>query len=531
MSIVLLAVSLVIIMCILSQKFTFKLGIPALIAFMFVGVLFGSDGIVGLNYDNFASAETICSVGLIFIMFDGGFNTNWAVARKYVAKAAVLSTIGVLLTGLIATAILYYVFHLSLTESFLISSVLASTDAASVFSILKANNLDLRNGTSSILEVESGSNDPMAYLLTITAIGIMLNGKPGNIFLTIFLQITLGFLLGLIFAKVSKYFLSRKSLLDDSLDFIFVIAIVLMCYALTDLIGGNAYLSVYILGIRLGNARIASKRIIAVFLDQVTLYVQMLIFFIIGLLSTPSSMPASIPLSLAVFFTIVFVARPLMTMILLLPMKCSLKQCLLIAWAGLKGASSIVFAIVAVSSGISLSFDIFHVVFLVSLISVLLQGTLLPAVCAGLDMIDEQPDIYKTFKDFSDTVDFQFANLHIAPGSKWIGKRIKDLDIPNGLQIIMIHRDGRSLAARGKTVIQVDDDLIVNTYSYYPSRNEYVEEIEIKDDHPWADRTLKELQIPENQLVIMDIRGEEKIIPNGDTTVRKGDVLLVFHGE
>ena len=530
MSTILLGVSLVILLCILSQRFSYKLGIPALIFFMFVGMLFGSDGPVGIEYNNFASAEMICSIGLIFIMFDGGFNTNWEVAKKTAGKAALLSTAGVFLTDIIATAILHYVFHLSWQESFLISSVLASTDAASVFAILKANNLDLKDGTSSILEVESGSNDPMAYLLTITAIGFMQGSGPGNIVLTIILQIALGFLMGFLFSAISQFIMSRKDIITDSLDIMFVVAIMLLCYAVTDKIGGNAYLSVYLLGIFLGNSRINTKKAITVFLDEITNNVQILIFFIIGLLTTPSEMPSSILRSFHVALTLSFIARPLMTVILLMPLKCSFRQCMLISWAGLKGASSIVFAIVAVSSGISLSMDLFHVVFLVSLFTILVQGTLLPTVSRKLNMIDENPDIFKTFNDYDDTVDFQFTRLHIPEGSEWAGKKVKELGIPKGLQVIMIRRDGKSIAARGKSVIKAGDDVIMNTASYTPAKNEYVRQVYIYKNHEWVNRTVEDLHMPDNQLIIMDIRGDEKIIPNGDTVIREGDTLLIFNG-
>ena len=352
---IVLVVSLVILLCVITEKFSYKIGVPALIFFMFIGMLFGSDGLMKIEYENFKQAEMICSIALIFIMFNGGFNTNWKHARPYVGKAIMLSSVGVFLTAMITMVCCHYLLKLSFQESFLLSAVLASTDAASVFSILKSNNLDLKDGTSSILEVESGSNDPMAYLLTITAISIMSSGKMGNLFLTITAQLVVG------------YTLSKKNIIADGLDVIFILAAVMLCYGVSDRLGGNAYLSVYLMGLLLGNTRMNSKRPIIAFFNELTSLLQILIFFIIGLLSFPHSMPKTMPLAFAVVAILTFVARPLMTIVLLMPLKCSLRQCLLIAWAGLRGASSIVFAIVAVSSGIHLSFDIFHVVFLVSL--------------------------------------------------------------------------------------------------------------------------------------------------------------------
>ena len=532
-STVILGVSLVILLCVISEKFSYKLGVPALIFFMFVGMLFGVDGLFGIEYSDFVSAEVICSVGLIFIMFDGGFNCNWSTAKKTVKQAVTLSTLGVLLTAIIATVCLRYLLQISYGEAFVIASVLASTDAASVFAILKSNNLDLKDGTSSILEVESGSNDPMAYLLTITAIGIMQTGQInfGNILITIFVQLFVGFSMGLIFSRIANYILKKRNVVQDGLEIVFVIGMILLCYGVCDKLHGNAYLSVYLLGLYLGNSRMNAKRTIASFFNDLTSLLQIVIFFIIGLLSTPSTMPQSFVFSIVVVFVLTFIARPLMTLILLLPQHCSFRQCMLISWAGLRGASSIVFAIVAVSSGISLGFDLFHVVFLVSLFSISIQGALLPTASKTLKMIDENPNIYKTFNELDESVDFQFARVHMNEDNPWVSKRIKDIDIPFGSQVVMIKRDGKSIAARGKSVIEAGDNLIINIPAYYPSDKESVEEIRIGKNHPYVDRTVEDLRIPDNQLIIMVIRDEQKIFPNGDTIVREGDILLIYKGE
>ena len=528
---IVLVVSLVILLCVITEKFSYKIGVPALIFFMFIGMLFGSDGLMKIEYENFKQAEMICSIALIFIMFNGGFNTNWKHARPYVGKAIMLSSVGVFLTAMITMVCCHYLLKLSFQESFLLSAVLASTDAASVFSILKSNNHDLKDGTSSILEVESGSNDPMAYLLTITAISIMSSGKMGNLFLTITAQLVVGLGMGLAFAYISKYTLSKKNIIADGLDVIFILAAVMLCYGVSDRLGGNAYLSVYLMGLLLGNTRMNSKRPIIAFFNELTSLLQILIFFIIGLLSFPHSMPKTMPLAFAVVAILTFVARPLMTIVLLMPLKCSLRQCLLIAWAGLRGASSIVFAIVAVSSGIHLSFDIFHVVFLVSLFSIAIQGALLPTMSKKLNMIEKNANIMKTFNDYEESIDFQFAKLHIEKDNEWVGKRIDKIDVPLGSQAIMIRRNGKSLAARGKSLIKANDDLILNVPAYYPSGTEEVSEVSVYKGHKWANKTVAELNLPVSQLIIMVIRNGKKFIPNGDTLIKEDDVLLIFNGE
>ena len=528
---ILLSVSLIILLCVISERLSDKLGVPALIFFMFVGMLCGSDGIFRYEYDDFALAELICSIGLVFIMFDGGFNTKWKTAKKTIGKAVSLSTFGVLLTALVTTVCCHLFMKLSLQESFLIASVLASTDAASVFAILKANNLDLKDNTSPILEVESGSNDPMAYLLTITAIGIMKTGETGNLLLTIFVQLAVGFLMGLLFARLARYILRKRNIVIEGLDTIFVLSIAMLCYALTDKLQGNAYLSVYMLGLYMGNSKIKAKRSIIAFSNELTSLLQILIFFIIGLLSSPRSFPFSLGAALMVTFILTFISRPLMTIILLMPQKCSLRQCLLISWAGLRGASSIVFAIMAVSSGIDLSIDLFHVVFLVSLFSIAIQGALLPKVSVMLKMVDEHPDISKTFNDYEEDVDFQLAKFHIHDDDRWAGQMIKDIDFPFGSQAVMIKRGGRTLAARGSRVVEAGDDVILNVPHYHPNKNETVHEIVIDRDHPWAEKTVRDIHVPEDQLIIMIIRGVDRIIPSGHTVIQANDVLLMFKGE
>lgn len=197
MVVVILAVALVILLCVLAEKFSDKFGMPALILFMFIGMLFGSDGIFGIPFENFKMAENICSIALVFIMFYGGFNTKWEVAKSVAGRSVSLSTLGVVITAGVTTVLCRVFLNLSFMESFLIGAVLSSTDAASVFAILRKKKLNLKDGTASILEVESGSNDPVSYLLTIIAIGITTNGDSGNIFITIVMQIALGIVLQL----------------------------------------------------------------------------------------------------------------------------------------------------------------------------------------------------------------------------------------------------------------------------------------------------------------------------------------------
>ena len=300
MTVYILGIACAILLCVFAEKFSDKFGMPALISFMFVGMLFGSDGILKISFDNFELAENICAIALVFIMFYGGFNTKWSVAKPVAVKAITLSTLGVLMTAGITTVICRFIFGLALQESFLIGAVLSSTDAASVFAILRKKNLNLRDGAASVLEVESGSNDPVAYMLTMIAVSVMRSGKTESVAGLIFLQIVFGVLIGILMAQLSLFVMTKTRLISEGLDMIFMIAMVLMCFGVTSIINGNAYLSLYLFGIVIGNSRIRNKQMLIPFFDGVTSLSQILIFSLIGLLSFPSQMPHIVQLAIMI---------------------------------------------------------------------------------------------------------------------------------------------------------------------------------------------------------------------------------------
>lgn len=526
MNISILLVATVILLCVLVEKFSDKFGMPALIFFMFIGMLFGSDGILKIPFDDFKFAESVCSIALIFIMFYGGFNTKWQAAKSVAGKSILLSTLGVVITAGITTILCNYLLKMPIAESFLIGAVLSSTDAASVFAILRKHKLNLKDGTASILEVESGSNDPMSYLLTIIAVSVATTGGFGNVFGTIAIQLLMGVLVGIVFAKITLFILMKTNLVSDGLDTIFMIASVLLCYALTAFVGGNAYLSVYLFGIVIGNRRIRKKQEIIPFFDGVTSLAQILIFFLIGLLTFPHQMSEIIPTALAVVVFITVIARPVAVFLLLKPLRCHWNQCLLIAWAGLRGASSSVFAITAVAAGVSMKQDLFHIVFMVSLFSVAIQGTLLPNVAKKLAMVDDTADVRKTFNDYQEETAFQLMKLHIPQGHKWVNRLVRDVTMPTGSLALMIKRNGQSIITKGDTLIMAEDDIILSVPPYSPSGSEKLQERVIDKDDSWCNKAISELKISKNKLIAMIIRENQPIIPDGKTVILENDVVV-----
>ncbi len=338
MSSIILLVAAIILLCLSLNKISDKLGIPTLLAFIVLGMLFGTDGIIKIPFDNFQIAEQACSVSLIFIMFYGGFGTNWKQAKPAAVKAVLLSTLGVILTAAAVGVFCHFVLRFGFWESMLIGAVISSTDAASVFSILRSKRLNLKDNTASLLEVESGSNDPCSYMLTVIILAVMSGDFSGGALLwMIFSQVAFGILVGVLVAFASLWILRKTNHVTDGFDTIFVFSMALVAYAGASMIGGNGYLSTYMAGIILGNRPIHNKKSLVHFFDGITGLMQMLIFFLLGLLAFPSQLPAILPYALAIVLFLTFVARPISVFALLTPFGCSVRQQILVSWSGLRG--------------------------------------------------------------------------------------------------------------------------------------------------------------------------------------------------
>jgi len=518
----------IVLLCIMCSKFSNKIGIPSLFLFIALGLLFGSDGIMKIDFGNYAFAENVCSIALIFIMFYGGFGTRWKTAKPVAIKSITLSTLGVIATALCVGVFCHFVLKLDLLESLLIGSVISCTDAASVFSILRSKNLSLKYGTDSLLEVESGSNDPTAYMMTIVILSII-NGESssiGSILIMIVSQFFFAILFGVSIAFISLWILKKSPSISDEFCTLFMFGIILISYALPVIFGGNGYLSTYITGIIMGNKYIKQKKILVNFFDSLTNIMQMYIFFLLGLLAFPSQMLDIIPTALIIALFLTFIARPLVITLFLKPFKCSWKEIGVVSWAGLRGASSIVFSITATVNASNLNNDIFHIVFFIVLLSISIQGTLLPLVSKRLDMIDEKSDIRKTFTDYQEENDVQFIKLHIAENHAWCNMMLKDLTLPPQMLVVTIERNSKVIIPNGNTVIEKDDLIVLTALSFEDTHNMEMTEIEISSDDDWLDTAIKDLELPQNTLIVMIKRNGNAIVPNGDTIIQKGDIIV-----
>lgn len=462
MTVPLILCSLVLLICIFFSKALYKFGVPSLLIFLVIGMLFGSDGIVGIKFENYELVQQIGSIGLIFIMFYGGFSTNWKAAKPVATKSVLMSTLGVIITSLLTGVFCKFILKTSTLEGLLIGAVVGSTDAASVFSILRSRKLNLKNGLASLLEVESGSNDPMSYMLTITILSFMSNeAKKQSIFILICSQIIFGVLVGIVLAKIVSAILKKVNFEVEGMYPIFVMAIAVLSYSLSEWIGGNGYLSVYICGIIIGNSKIKHKRSLVSFFDGISWLMQIMLFFILGLLSFPSKMPDIIFPAVLISLFLIFIARPIATFGILTWFKVPLKEQIFISWVGLRGAASIVFAIFAVTHKAIIETDIFHIVFFIALFSVSIQGTLIPALAKKLDLVDDDMPVLKTFNDYKDDFNERLVEVRVTKENKCVNKAIVDLEIPDDILIVLIKRKNMIVHPRGSTVIEDGDVLVV----------------------------------------------------------------------
>lgn len=534
---ILIFCALILIVCILAHKLSDRIGVPVLIAFIGIGMMCGVDGILKIPFDNFAVSENMATIALIFIMFYGGFCTKWVTARKSALPAVLLSSAGVFITAVVTAVIVHFVVGTDWLFSFLIGSVLSSTDAASVFSILRSRQFNLKYNTSPLLEVESGSNDPAAYLMTVICIALLRQDNSLNVPWLLLKQLVFGLGFGVLIGFVTGWILQHFNFMSTGLSAVFVLAIALISYALPSVLDGNGFLSTYLAGIIIGNFDIQDKRTQVTFFDGITDLMQMMLFFLLGLLCTPSNLSNVLVPAAVVAFVITFLARPAAVFLLMRPLKAPNSQMLLVSWCGLRGAASIVFAIMAVNSvpPVGMEFDIFSMVFLVVLFSIIIQGSLLPWAARKLSMIDTENDVMKTFNDYSDSMPVRFIQFTMPEEYKWNGREVRNITLPPDTRLVLIQRTEKNklgidtvkdIVPRRSTVIKPGDRLTLSAQS--PVGTQDVELTE-RTAEKWHDgRTVGDIFGDRPELVVLIERGIRVIIPNSNTVVKAGDRLVLY---
>jgi cell volume regulation protein A len=384
-----LVASLLLLLSILAWKVSSRLGIPGLLLFLAIGMLAGSEGPGRIYFDNVEVAQSVGVLALVFILFAGGLQTEWSDIRPVFGAGLALSTIGVLVTALIVEVFALFALHASFYEGLLLGTIISATDAAAVFSVLAGRNIQLKGNLLALLELESGTNDPTAIFLTIGLIRFITDPHETiwDVLLLFVQQMGIGTIMGLLIGRASGWFLNHIDLDVEGLYRVFTIALVLLTYGLTALLGGSGFLAVYLVGLLLSSSTVQRVDRLSRFHDSLAWLMQIAMFLILGLLVFPSHLLPVMGVGLMITAVVVFLARPISVLIALLPVKISLQEKLFIGWVGLRGATPIVLATFPLLENVPRASDLFNLVFFVVLISVLLQGSTAPFVAKWLGVI------------------------------------------------------------------------------------------------------------------------------------------------
>ena len=460
--------SIILFVSIVAGKASSRFGAPMLLFFLLVGMAFGTDG-VGIEFDNFEAVQFVGMLSLSIILFSGGMDTSFDDVRPVLKEGVVLATIGVMLTALFTGSVIYFVgdllgLNIPFTVALLMAAVMSSTDSASVFSILRSKRIGLKQNLRPLLELESGSNDPMAYILTIMLVQVNMGGDSDlwGVGLTFLSQMGIGALAGYLLGRGATYVVNRINIGNKSLYSVLLLSVVFFIYSFTDLLGGNGYLAVYIAGIVMGNRKVSHKKTLATFLDGVTWLMQIVMFLMLGLLVNPHELTEIAWIGVIVGAAMIFITRPLAVWLSLLPLgsKLTSKARHYISWVGLRGAAPILFATYPKLAGLDPNNRIFNIVFFITIFSLVIQGTTVGSVAKVLGVADKSPD--KGFDiDLPDEVKAALTEVDIIEGGVRDGAQLRDVKLPEKTLVMMIRRGERYIVPNGSTVLHKGDKLLL----------------------------------------------------------------------
>ncbi len=464
LELLMLAGSLLLLTGILASKVSSRLGVPAMVLFLAVGMLAGSEGPGGIHFDDPRLVQSLGVFALAYILFAGGLDTSWRSVRPVVREALILSTAGVFLTAAIVGLFAHLALGFSWQEGMLLGAIVSSTDAAAVFSVLRSRNVNLRGNLKPLLELESGSNDPMAVFLTTGTVMLLTRPEMSPLLLLpmVVWQMAAGAALGFLLGKAALHLINTLRLEYEGLYSVLTLTMVPLIYALATLARANGFLAVYVAGILLGNSSFVQKRSLLRFHDGLAWLMQIAMFLALGLQVFPSRLVPVIGGGLATAAILIFVARPVSVFAGLSIRGTSLREKTLVAWVGLRGAVPIVLATFPLLAGIDKAELIFNTVFFIVLTSALLQGSSIPLAARWLGL--EAPPAATGPMEQVSGEQFATGHLHIvtiAPGSSLEGKQLVDLRLPQGVIIAYIKRNGDYVIPGGSTRIAIGDRLNV----------------------------------------------------------------------
>jgi len=463
----LIAVALLLLFSIFASKISDRFGVPVLLLFLALGMVAGSEGIGGVYFDDPIIAQNVSVIALVLILFSGGLQTKWNTVRPVMVESFSLATIGVLLTAVIVGLFAWQVLGLTLLEGLLLGSMMSSTDAAAVFSVLRSKGVSLKGDLKPLLELESGSNDPMAVLLTIGIIQLINQpeSSPVGLLLLFIQQLIIGGLLGYLMGRLVALVVNNIKLGYEGLYPVMSLAFVLLTYGIASLLNGSGFLAVYLMGIVMNHVDIIHKRSLQRFHDGFAWLMQIAMFLTLGLFIFPSRLIPTAGISLLIALVLIFIARPLGVFLTLIPSKKTVREKTFISWVGLRGAAPIILATFPMSAGLEQSELFFNVIFFIVLTSVLLQGTTLPLVARwlNLDEPDQVVTVYPIEYQPVAGMDSELTRLVIPPDSAVVNKAIVELHLPDKFLVTLIERDKQFTVPYGGTVLKADDTLLVLT--------------------------------------------------------------------
>ena len=454
---------------ILAGKAGSRFGVPALLLFLAVGMLFGSDGL-GIHFDNIKVAQIIGTVALSAILFSGGLDTKVSDIKPVLGPGIALATLGVLITAVATGVILYFLLDhrlgVSLMGALLLASTMSSTDSASVFSILRGRGLNLKHNLRPTLELESGANDPMAYVLVLTFISLVQQGGTphwGSAIVMLVVQLAVGAVAGWLFGKALVWVVNKINIDNAALYPILILAGSFFVFAATYYMRGNSYLAVYIAGLVVGNSKFVHRRSTRNFFDGITWLAQLSMFLTLGLLVNPSELKEVLVPGLVISFVMIFVTRPLSVFLSLAPFrKYTLRDRLFVSWVGLRGAVPIIFAITCRAAGLPNSDVMFNIVFLCTLVSLVVQGTTLPLMARWLGVSEPPEESSRASStdfdiDFPEEIKSSSSEIEITENMLSAGAHLMDLRLPEKTLAIMVKR-GENLLHPGDRLMVLSDN-------------------------------------------------------------------------
>lgn len=467
---ILLIASVILFFSILASKAGYRFGLPSLLLFLGVGMLFGSDGL-GIEFSSPKITQFIGMLALSIILFSGGMDTKVAEIKPVASPGVVLATFGVLATTFITGSFIYLLFdvltdRISLTypEALLLAAVMSSTDSASVFSILRSKGVYLKERLRPTLELESGSNDPMAYMLTLILIDVIAEGgmNIAQAGLSLVIQLAVGAVMGYLLGRASVWIINKINIDNESLYPILLLSTAFFTFTATTLCKGNGYLAVYLAGLVVGNAKIVHKKSMGTFFEGFTWLWQIVMFLTLGLLVNPHEMLPVTGVGILVGVFMILVARPISVFLSLIPFKhFSFKGKCYISWVGLRGAVPIIFATYPLIADIPHARMFFNIVFFITILSLIIQGTTVTAAAKWFDMVDEPERKDEFGIELPEEIKSAMSEIDITPAVLSHGNKLMQLTLPNHTLAVMVKREGRYFIPKGNTELKENDKLLI----------------------------------------------------------------------